>query len=304
LITDRIKGIWPALITPLLEGDKVDVPAARHMARRLVDAGVHGILVLGSSGEGASLRPRVRREMVETVAEEVNGDVPLMVGSAQCNLDAVIEDAELARSVGAVALLAAPPFYGPLSGQALEDFYARLGTTSVVPIVVYNIPAFTHHTIPPDTVRRLAERGAISGIKDSSRDFDYFQQVLSALREDPDFWAFTGTDSLLMPALLAGGCGGLTIGANLVPRLCVEIYDAVQQGKLEEARDLQHRLTRISVALRIGDFPAAAKTVLARLGLCEDTPASPKRRLTATERDVLEAEMVDLGVVQSAVGAL
>lgn len=304
MITHRLKGVWPALITPLLDGDRVDAPAARRLVRHVVDAGVHGLLVLGSSGEGAGLRPRARREMVETVAQEVNGEVPLMVGSAQCNLDAVIEDAEMARSVGAVALLAAPPYYGPLTGEALEDFYARLGMASVVPIVAYNIPAFTHHTIPPGTVRRLAELGAVRGIKDSSRDFDYFQQVLSALRGNPDFWAFTGTDSLLMPALLAGGNGGVTIGANLVPRLCVEIYEAVEQGELEEARELQHRLTRISVALRAGDFPAAAKTVLARLGLCEDRPASPKRRLTATERAVLEAEMVNLGVVQSAIGAL
>jgi 4-hydroxy-tetrahydrodipicolinate synthase len=301
---DGIRGVWPALITPLAEGDKLDAPASRRLVRRLVDAGVHGILVLGSSGEGASLRPRVRREMVDIVADELKGDVPIIVGSAQCNLDAVIEDAEMARAIGATALLAAPPFYGSITRNALEDFYMRLGTSAGVPIVVYNIPAFTHQTIPPDIVGRLAERGAIRGIKDSSRDFDYFQQVLAAVSGNPDFWAFTGTDSLLMPALLAGGRGGLTIGANLVPRLCVEIYEAVVQGRLGQARDLQQRLTRISVALRSGDFPAAAKTVLSLLGLCEDRPASPKQRLTAAERDLLEAEMVSLGVLQPAGGAL
>jgi 4-hydroxy-tetrahydrodipicolinate synthase len=147
--------------------------------------------------------------MVEIVAEAVDGDVPIILGSAQCNLDAVIGDAENGSSDRGQCSTRFAPFLRTANHGSIGRLLHEVGATSAVPIIVYNIPAFTHHTIPPNIVGPLAERGAISGIKDSSRDFDYFH-LLCAVSGNPAFREFTGTDSLLMPALLAGGCGGLT----------------------------------------------------------------------------------------------
>jgi 4-hydroxy-tetrahydrodipicolinate synthase len=294
-----VAGIYPALVTPLLDG-RVDRDACGRLVEHVLRGNVHGVLVLGSSGEGAALTPRARRSIVEIFADALGGRRPYVVGIITSSVEAAISEVRHAASCGAVAVLAAPPHYGPIDDESVMAFYRALALASDVPVISYNIPAFTGVPIRPAVVESLAREGAIVGIKDSSRDFDYFQDVLTRLRDRPEFRGLTGTDSLLVPAQVSGAHGGITIGANLVPEWCVGAWTAAQEGRWAEARRFQERLVQLGQAIRQGTFPAGMKAALSLLGICSGEVAVPGRALAADQRSQLAFQLGELGVYAAA----
>jgi dihydrodipicolinate synthase/N-acetylneuraminate lyase len=294
-----LRGIFPALVTPLDGDGDVDRLACRRLVDHVIGGGVQGVLVLGSSGECATLDPSARRYVAETVAESVAGRCPILVGIAQPSLHLAIQDAQMAAAVGAVGVLVTPPYYGPVETETVAAFYRQLAEKSPLPLLAYNIPGFTHVAVPPSIVITLADEGVLHGLKDSGRDFDYFQQLAVGLRHRPAFRLLTGSDTLLLPALRSGAHGGITIGANVVPHWCAALYQAASSGEWPEAERLQARLIRLSVALRRGPFPVGAKTALSLLGVCGEEPSRPTRTLTGPERETLVAELEALGVGQA-----
>ena len=295
-----LSGVYPALVTPFRNG-AVDRNACRKLVDHVVEGGVNGVLVLGSSGEGAALTQRMRRHVADAVALALDGRLPHVVGVITSSLAVAITDARHAATTGAIAVLAAPPHYGPVDGEALLSFYRALAAASELPVLAYNIPAFTRVPIPPAIVETLAREGAIAGIKDSSRDFDYFQDVLTRLDDHAGFCALTGTDSLLVPAQVAGAHGGITIGANLVPGWCVQAWSAAAAGRMEEAKSIQRRLVRLSAAIRRGPFPAGMKGALELLGLCRRELASPRPALGDDQLGGLAAQLESLAILPPAV---
>jgi 4-hydroxy-tetrahydrodipicolinate synthase len=292
----KLQGIYPALVTPLRDGD-VDLDACRRLVDHVLAGGVHGVLVLGSSGEGAVLTPAMRRAVVDVVAHALAGRRPLVVGVITSSVAVAIEDVGHAARAGAVAALVAPPHYGTVDDDGAISFYRQLAGSVELPIVAYNIPAFTRVPIRPNVVEILAREGTIAGIKDSSRDFDYFQEVLTRLRGVPRFSALTGTDSLLVPAQLSGADGAITVGANLVPEWCVSAWTAAADGRWADAMLWQDRLVRLGIAIRQGTFPAGMKAALALRGVCGDELAVPGRALDAADRGRVKAQLVQLGVL-------
>jgi 4-hydroxy-tetrahydrodipicolinate synthase len=154
--------------------------------------------------------------------------------------------------------------------------------------------------VAPEDVARLAEAGAVVGIKDSSRDFEYFLQVLDVTSHVPGFQAFTGSDSLLLASLLAGGAGAITLGANIAPAWLVQVCDFVHRGQWVEAREPQRHLLRLIQALRTGVFPSAAKAALELLGVCGGSPAPPAAPLADDARAHLASTLRGLGLLPRA----
>lgn len=243
------------------------------------------------------MTPRMRRIVVDAVAGALGGRRPFVVGVITSSVAAAIEDVRHAARAGACAALVAPPHYGSVDNEGALSFYRTLAARVQLPILAYNIPAFTHVTIRPEVVEILGREGTIAGIKDSSRDFDYFQEVVARLRDVSAFCALTGTDSLLVPAQLSGAHGGITVGANLVPEWCVNAWSAATEGRWPDARRWQERLVRLGVAIRRGTFPAGMKAALALRGVCSSELAVPGRALGSDEQAQLKAQLVDLGVL-------
>jgi 4-hydroxy-tetrahydrodipicolinate synthase len=185
-----------------------------------------------------------------------------------------------------MAVLVAPPFYYPIDQATVLGFYRRLAADSPLPILVYNIPQNTKVVVEPDTVGALAHEGTVVGIKDSSRDFEYFERVLLATRDLPGFRAFTGSDTMLMASVAMGGCGTICGAANVAPGLVVSVYEAAARGDWDAARTRQDRLIEVVMAVREGVFPAAIKAGVAMQGVCEPWPMPPVPALNeaATER--------------------
>src|SRR5256886_5075280 len=156
-------------------------------------------------------------------------------------------------------------------------FYRPLPRRSPIPILLYNIPQFTKVVAEPETVATLAREGSLVGIKDSSRNFEYFELVRAATRDLPHFRVFTGSDTMLLVSLVMGGAGTICGAANVAPAWVVQIYEAYRRGDLESARDQQDRLAALVMSLRGGVFPSAIKTALDRQRIFQRCPGQPSR---------------------------
>lgn len=290
-----VSGIIPPLVTPLQSSGEFDDVGCRNLVNHVLAGGVHGVLVTGSNGEVAALPPRVRTRAVVTVADEVAGRVPVLVGVARVSLEEAEAEIHSAAAAGAAAVLVAPPFYSTIDQDAVRTFYLRVADSARIPILVYNIPAFTKVSIAPETVGELALAGAIIGIKDSSRDFDYFLHVLEVVRGNATFAAFTGSDSLIATALMMGAQGAIGMCGNFVPRWQVNIFDAVAAGNWPGARDQQRQLFTLMRAMRVGSPPSAIKVALNVLGICGDHCAAPIDPMPEAQRQGVAAALARLG---------
>ena len=184
-----------------------------------------------------------------------------------------------------------------MSQGALVEFYQRLAERSPLPLMLYNIPQFTKVVAEPQSVATLAREGAIKGIKDSSRDFEYFEGVCLATRDIPDFRIFTGSDTMLLASLAMGGAGTICGAGNIAPRWVVRVYDAYARGDLEAARSAQDELYRLVMAIRDGVFPSAIKAALHLQGICEPWTAPPVSRLDARLEARLREQLAELNLL-------
>ena len=272
---EDLTGVLPALISPLRSGGSVDEAAVGRLVEHVIKGGVKGMLALGSTGETASLDETARRALLSSVVAAAAGRVPVICGVAQSHLAAARVEVDAAAHLGAVAALVAPPFYYLIDQPTVLAFYRKLAEDSPIPILLYNIPQYTKVVAEPSTVATLAREGTIAGIKDSSRDFEYFQGVCIATRGLPEFRIFTGSDTMLLPSLAVGAAGTICATANVAPSWVVRIYTEFTRGDLVEARAGQDALYQLVMALRGGVVPAAIKSACHLLGLCEPWCAAP-----------------------------
>ena len=210
-------GVHVALATPFTPEYDVDVPAVRRLVEHVVEGGIRGLNVMGSTGEVASLSQPRRRLLVDTVVDAAAGRVPIIAAVAQNSLDDAMREIDaLARQGVGGALVTAPSYY-PLTPLSVESYYRSLAAGSALPLLIYHIPQFTKVFVPPETVAALARDGIVVGIKDSSRDFEYFSQVVFATRGIEGFRAFTGSDTMLLASLVLGASGTIA-GGRTWPR--------------------------------------------------------------------------------------
>ena len=295
---DSLRGVLVALASPMTRGGEVDQAGAARLLGHVLEGGVHGVLALGSTGETASLDKKARRALLEAVVRAADGRVPVLCGVAQTQLSVVREEIEAAAGLGADAALVAPPFYYPTDQEGVLAFYRQVADGASLPILVYNIPQFTKVHIEPATVATLARDGAIHGIKDSSRDFEYFEAVRIATRDLPAFRVFTGSDTMLLASLAVGGHGTICGAGNIAPRLVLGIYDAHGRGDLDAARRSQNELYNLVMAVRDGVFPLAIKSALHMLGVCDPWSAPPARKLDEQREARLRQHMQRLGLLR------
>jgi len=276
----------------------VDEPAVKRLVDHVLAGGVHGVLALGSTGETASLDEASRRAILGGVVEAAHGRVPVICGVARTDLAATRAELKAAASLGADAALVAPPFYYPMDQASVLAFYRELADSSPLPLLLYNIPQYTKVTAEPATVATLGREGAIKGIKDSSRDFEYFEGVCIAARDVPGFRIFTGSDTMLLPSLAMGGAGTICGAANVVPAWVVRVYDEYRRGDLGAARKSQEALYQLVMSVRTGSFPLAIKSALHMLGISEPWSAPPVQKLDPKLEARLREQLAGWGLLR------
>jgi dihydrodipicolinate synthase/N-acetylneuraminate lyase len=294
-----LTGIVPPLATPLCDQDTLDVAGMERLIEHVVGGGVHGLFILGTTGEGASLSYRLRRELIERACHQVNRRVPVLVGVTDTSFVESVNLARHAAEAGADAAVVAPPYSMPEGQAELVEYFVRLGKELPLPFYLYNMPPLTKVNIELETVRRSMDVPRILGFKDSSGKMDYFRAVAALLQHRPDWTLLMGPEHLLFDSVTAGGHGGVSGGANLFPKLYVRLFEEAHQGNTARARELQEQVTRVGDSLyRISRHPSSVikgiKRALACLGVCDDYVAEPFQRLSTDERALIERRVKEL----------
>ncbi len=295
---DGLEGVLVALVSPLDGDGAVDASSVDRLVEHVLAGGVSGVLALGSTGETASLDEPARRTMLRETVRAAKGRVPVICGVAQSHLAAARREVDAAADLGAGAALVAPPFYYPTDQATVLGFYRRLAEQSSLPILLYNIPQFTKVAAEPATVAQLAREGVIRGIKDSSRDFEYYEAVCIATRDLPGFRVFTGSDTMLLSSLAMGGAGTICGAGNVAPRWVVDVFDSYRAGDLAAARRNQDRLYELVQAVRVGVFPTAIKAALHLQGVCQPWAAPPVARLEWRLEQRLHEQLAGWGLLR------
>lgn len=294
---ETLCGTSVALVTPLDALGRLDEPGLERLVDRVVAGGVRAVSPVGSTGEGQRLTLEQRIEVIDTVAKHLPTDVAMVPAGVEVNVDARVAELALLAGHGASGVLVAPPGQYALSDDEVLRHFVTLADESPVPLVLYNFPAMTRTRIEPDVVGRLAEHDKVVAIKDSSRDLEYFQAVLYATSETPDFAVLTGADTMLLASMHLGGHGAIAASANLVPRLGCDLSDAVKGQRWAAARTLQRRLFEIVTEVRRVGVPTGWKASLEIAGVCQGYPAQPAHRLPQQLHDSLSERLSALNVV-------
>jgi dihydrodipicolinate synthase/N-acetylneuraminate lyase len=236
-----IRGIIPPIVTPVTQDDSVDFDGLRRVVRHVLGGGVHGIFAMGGTGNFASFSAQERFEIARTVVQEVRRRVPVLVGSMDSNTRLVLRNVQLAAQAGADAVVVEPPFYYPCTLEDVLTHYRTVAESSPLPLIIYNQPSASKVHMNLSLITMLAALPKVIGMKDSSGDFTLFQEELSAFA-GTGFRVLQGLEPLLGASFLLGAPGSIVMLANVLPRLCVQLFEAGSAGKLEETRKLQAQL--------------------------------------------------------------
>jgi dihydrodipicolinate synthase/N-acetylneuraminate lyase len=303
ILPSPLRGIIPPMITPLLDRDTLDIAGLERLIEHILDGDVHGLFILGTTGEAPSLSYRLRYELIDRACKQVNGRVPVLVGITDTCFAESINMANKAKDAGAQAVVIAPPYYFPAGQAELLEYLEHLTPKLPLPLFLYNMPSLTKAVIEPQTVREAAEITGIVGIKDSSGNMVYFHQLQSLLKDHPDFALLVGREELLAETVLLGGHGGVTGGANFIPKLYVDLYNATRSRDLPRVEALHETVMQISSAIySVGRYESSylkgLKCTLSCMNICNDFLAEPFHRFRSTERDVIRQHLEKLGIVK------
>ena len=277
------------MVTPLLENKELDLVGLKNLLEHLINGGVHGIFILGTTGEGPSLSYAVRKQLVSETCRIVNKKVPVLVGITDTSFDGTLEIANHAKKVGADALVVAPPYYFPIAQEEMGDYLESLVPMLPLPFMLYNMPSCTKLHLSIDVVRRAKELGAI-GIKDSSGDLSYLYMLIEEFKSDPSFSIIAGTELYLPETIMYGGHGSVAGGANFFPRLFVDLYEAAMAQNLEKVKLLRDKVIKVHQTIyEVGEYPSrhikGTKAALMAMGICQDHNAEPLDRFTEEQRN-------------------
>lgn len=242
-LADRLHGVIPPVVTPLTDAGGFDRESARNLYRHMLDAGVHGLFLLGSSGEGPAVSTTIGDAAVETAVSVVASQVPVLAGVLEPGTDRVIERGLQMKQLGADALVVAAPYYFPVTDDELLSHFRAVHRAVELPIFVYDIPRTTKIKVSLDVMLALAGEGTIIGAKDSSGDVVGFRRL--ALNAPRGFRLFTGAELLLDLALMMGAAGAVPGLGNVAPELFVQLYESWKAGDRATAVKLQETLVRL-----------------------------------------------------------
>lgn len=294
-----LQGIVPPLVTPLLDINTLDLVGLENLIERVVKGGVHGIFILGTTGEAQSLSIDLRIQLIKESSRILKGRLPLLVGISDTSMMDSIMLAKVAADCGADAVVSAPPYYYATAQPELAEFYEALIPQLPLPVYLYNMPTHTKVNFAPSTIRRIAENEAVIGFKDSSSNGSYFQSVMYEMRNQKDFSIFVGPEEMMAESVLLGAAGGVNGGANIFPELYVNLYNAAKTCNLAEVRRLHEKVMQISSTIYTqgcfgSSYLKGVKCALSVLGVCSDFMEVPFNKFGNEQRYIIEKSLAEL----------
>ena len=282
----KLEGIIAAMITPMAEDESVDENGLRALINRLIEAGVHGLFCLGTTGEFYALTTEEKVQIVKIVLDEAKGRVPVYAGTGGTSTCEVISLTREIQDMGVEAVLVITPYFISPSQEELYLHYKKIVRSVDIPMILYNIPMRTGVHLEAETVSRLSEIPGIIGIKDSSAKFENIKSYIQM--SSRGFQVLAGTDSLILDTLKTGGTGAIAATANVVPELVVSIYENFKKGRIDDAEAAQNKLKPLRDAFRLGTAPGILKEAANMIGIRAGPSRMPVTRLKGSELEELE----------------
>ena len=294
----KIGGIIPALVTPMNDDESLNEKGLKAIIDHVIKGGVHGIFVSGSQGESFSLTVDEKKRLIAGSIEESAGRVSVYAGTGTITTTEAVKLTKMARELGADAVSVTTPYFIKPNQNELIDYYKAIsGAAEDMPVLLYGNPMRTGVMIDVATVVELAKIDNIVGMKDSSADMVQTTAYIEATK-GMDFSVLVGNDACIFMALISGGKGAVAATANVAPEIIVGIYNAVQTGDFEKARDLQYKLLPIRRAFSLGTFPVVIKEALNMMGLPAGIARRPIQPLPSDKREQLKKVLSNAGLLK------
>ena len=286
-------GMASAMITPM-NAQGVDYEAMERFIEFQIENGINALVVMGTTGENATLEPWEQKEVIRFVVEKVNHRVPVIAGTGTNNTAHVLQNTKNACEVGADAVLVVTPYYNKGTQKGLITHFTAVADASSVPVILYNVPSRTGVNLLPKTVAELAKHPNIVAIKEASGSMAQLVELMALCGDQID--VYSGEDALTVPMLAMGAAGTISVLSNVAPKESVAMTDAFFAGKIEEAAQWQCKLLPLINALFSEVNPIPVKAAVSALGFGEDYLRLPLTPMEAGHREALLGEMRKLGM--------
>lgn len=286
-------GMASAMITPM-NAQGVDYEAMGRFIEFQIENGINALVVMGTTGENATLEPWEQKEVIRFTVEKVNHRIPVIAGTGTNNTAHVLQNTRNACEVGADAVLVVTPYYNKGTQKGLITHFTTVADASDVPVILYNVPSRTGVNLLPKTVAELAKHPNIVAIKEASGSMAQLVELMALCGDKID--VYSGEDALTVPMLAMGAAGTISVLSNVVPKEAVAMTDAFFAGKIEEAAQWQCKLLPLINALFSEVNPIPVKAAVSALGFGEDYLRLPLTPMEEGHREVMLCEMRKLGL--------
>ena len=286
-------GMATAIVTPMTKDD-IDYEALGRFLEFQIENGINAIVVMGTTGENATIEYDVQKEVIRFTVEKVAGRIPVIAGTGTNNTEHVLHNTKAACEVGVDAVLVVTPYYNKATQNGLYQHFKTVADASTVPVILYNVPGRTGCNLQPKTVARLAEHERIVAIKEATGNMAQMVEIMHLCGDKID--VYSGEDALTVPMMAMGAAGTISVLSNVAPRESVAMTDACKAGDFKTAAKMQADLLPLINALFSEVNPIPAKAGVSAMGFGEENLRLPLTPMEDATRAVLFAEMRKLGI--------
>jgi len=290
----ELKGVNAAFTTPFKDDESIDEEALRKDIQYLVEAGVHGLVACSTPGEMVLMSDDERKRVIDVTVEESKG-VPVIAECGSARTKDAIALAKFAEDAGASAAMVITPWFFPQHPRGIRMHYETIADAIGIPVVIYNLPKYTGVKLEPSLVDVLAFHPNICGLKDTSGDLTYFQELIEKAGDRINF--VCGADELIYPALCVGATGCIAAFAALVPDLVLDLYNSFLKKDYERCRQVQLNLLRLKNELRKMPYLTGQKLAQTLMGRPSGQTRMPLGPMTGVERVLLRKGMKKAGLI-------
>lgn len=287
-------GMATAIVTPMHTDGSIDYEALSRFVEFQIDSGINGLVVMGTTGENATIEPEDQKKVIAYTVEKVAGRVPVIAGTGTNNTEHVLHNTRNACQVGADAILVVTPYYNKATQNGLVTHFTAVADESTLPVILYNVPSRTGCNLLPKTVAKLSEHPNIAAIKEATGSLAQMIEIMHLCGDKID--VYSGEDGLTVPMMAMGAKGTISVLSNVAPRQSVAMTDACLRGDYAAAAKMQCDLLPLINALFSEVNPIPAKAATAAMGFGADALRMPLTSMEEQNRAVLFAEMRKLGI--------
>lgn len=287
-------GMASAIITPMTATGEIDYEALDRMLDFQLEGGINAIVVMGTTGENATIEPADQKAVIAYTVKKVAGRVPVIAGTGTNNTEHVLSNTRAACEVGADAVLVVTPYYNKATQNGLITHFTKIADESTVPVILYNVPSRTGCNLLPKTMAKLAEHPNIVAVKEATGNMAQMVEIMHLCGDKLD--VYSGEDALTVPMMAMGAAGTISVLSNVLPRESVAMTDACITGNYAAAAEMQCRMLPLINALFSEVNPIPVKAAMAAMGFGADCLRLPLTPMEPQNREVMLTEMRKLGV--------